>query len=113
MNSMRGNEEEKLDALFRAYHAACPTPEPSANFMPDLWRKIESRQTVTFSFRRMASAFVTAALALSIALGVYTYMPHGNAYSPQTYVEALAEANPPDTPDIVEPVHIDKPGPGR
>jgi len=109
MNSMRGNNEERLDALFRAYHAACPIPEASANFMPELWRKIESRKTVTFSFRRMASAFVTAAVALSIALGVYTYMPHTNPYSPQTYVEALAEANPPDTPDIVEPVHIDRP----
>jgi Ser/Thr protein kinase RdoA (MazF antagonist) len=113
MNSMRGNDEERLDALFKAYHAACPVPEASANFMPELWRKIESRQTVTFSFRRMASAFVTAALALSIALGVYSYMPHGSPYSPQTYVEALAEADPLDTPDIVEPVHIDKPGPGR
>jgi hypothetical protein len=40
-------------------------------------------------------------------------MPHGSPYSPQTYVEALAEADPLDTPDIVEPVHIDKPGPGR
>lgn len=109
MNSMRGNDEERLEALFRAYHAACPIPEASANFMPELWRKIESRQKVTFSFRRMASAFVTAAVALSIALGVYANMPHGNPYSPQTYVEALAEANPLDTPDIVEPVHIDRP----
>ena len=107
MDFMRGNEEERLDALFRAYHAACPTPEASANFMPELWRKIESRQTYTFSFRRMANAFVTAAVALTIALGVYMYVPHSNPYSPRTYVEALAEANPLDTPDIVEPVHLE------
>jgi len=113
MNSMRGNDEERLDALFRAYHAACPIPEASANFMPELWRKIESRKTVTFSFRRMASAFVTAAVALSIALGVYTYMPLGNPYSPQTYIEALAEANPLDSPDIVGPVHLELTESGR
>src|ERR1022692_1844780 len=113
MNSMRGNDEERLDALFRAYHAACPIPEASANFMPELWRKIESRQRVTFSFRRMASAFVTAAVALSIARGAYMAVPYTNPYSPQTYVEALAEANPPDTPDIVAPVHIGRPDPGR
>jgi Ser/Thr protein kinase RdoA (MazF antagonist) len=113
MNPMRGNNEERLDALFQAYHAACPIPEASANFMPELWRKIESRQTVTFSFRRMASAFVTAALALSIALGVYMSVPHTNPYSPLTYVEALSEADPLDTPDIVDPVHIDRPDPGR
>jgi len=109
MDSMRGNNEERLDALFRAYHAACPIPEASANFMPELWRKIEKRQTVTFSFRRMANAFVTAALALTIALGAYMSVPHSSPL-PQTYVEALAEANPLDTPDIVDPVHIEHPG---
>jgi Ser/Thr protein kinase RdoA (MazF antagonist) len=113
MNSMRGNDEERLDALFRAYHAACPTPEASANFMPDLWRKIEARQTFTFSFRRMANAFVTAAVAMTIALGVYESMPRANPYGPQTYIEALAEANPLDTPDIVSPAHLDLSNPGR
>ncbi len=113
MDSMRGNHEERLDALFRAYRAACPTPEASANFMPELWRKIESRQTFTFSFRRMANAFVTAAVALTIALGVFAAMPHANPYGPQTYIEALAEANPVDTPDIVSPAHLDLSNPGR
>jgi len=110
---MRGNDDQRLDALFRAYRAACPEPEASANFMPELWRKIESRRTYTFSFSRMANAFVTAALALTIALGVYMSIPHANAYSPDTYVEALAEANPLETPDIVEPVHPEIVEPGR
>ena len=56
MNSMHGNDDQKLDALFRAYRDACPAPEASANFMPNLWRRIESRQRFTFSFRRMANA---------------------------------------------------------
>src|SRR4051812_12219223 len=107
MDSMRGNDEQRLDALFKAYHAACPVPEASANFMPELWRKIEARQTFTFSFQRMASAFVTAAVALSIGLGVYMSMPHSNSSAPQTYIEALAEANPVDTPEIVSPVSLD------
>jgi len=64
MDLMRGSEEERLDALFLAFRE-CPTPDPSANFMPTLWARIESRQRFTFSFRRMAGAFVTAALALS------------------------------------------------
>ncbi len=81
--------------------------------MPELWRKIESRQTFTFSFRRMATAFVTAAAALSIALGVYASMPRTSPYGPQTYVEALAEANPLDTPDFVAPVHVELSEPGR
>ncbi|HLK62762.1 MAG TPA: hypothetical protein VKU19_04955 [Bryobacteraceae bacterium] len=113
MDSMRGNNEERLDALFRAYHAACPVPEASANFMPELWRKIESRQKVTFSFRRMVSGFVTAALALTIALGVYMSVPTTNPNTPQSYIEALAEANPLETPDIGDTVHLERVDPGR
>jgi len=102
--SMRGNDDEKLDALFRAYRDACPDPEASANFMPALWARIEARQTYLFSFRRMANAFVTAAVALSIALGVYLTIPRSTPGSaPETYVEALADANPLDSPDIISP----------
>ena len=107
MNSMRGSDEQNLDALFRAYHQACVAPEASANFMPELWARIDSRQTFTFSFRRMANAFVTAAVALSIALGVYMSVPRAASQFPQTYIEALADANSLDTPEIVGPVTID------
>jgi hypothetical protein len=107
MNFMHGNDEERLDALFRAYRDACPVPEPSANFMPDIWSRIEARQSVTFSLRRMASAFVTAAVALSIAMSVYLALPHSNPnYYSQTYIEALADANPLDAPEIVGPVKL-------
>src|SRR5215471_2261312 len=103
----RGREDEKLDALFQAYRAACPTPGPDANFMPRLWHRIESRKRFTFSFRRMASGFVTAAAALSLALGVYMALPRTPSYGSQSYVEALAEANALDAPDIVGPVHLE------
>jgi len=110
--SMRGNEDEKLDALFRAYRDACPDPEASVNFMPTLLARIESRQTFLFSFRRMANAFVTAAVALSIALGVYISIPRSTPGStPANYVEALADANPLDNPDIISPgVRVDPNG---
>lgn len=106
MNLMRGNQDDQLDALFRAYRDACPVPEPSAHFMPHLWQRIEARQGFTFSFRRMANALVTAALAATLCLGVYTTMRRSDAalYS-QSYVEALAEANVIDT-DLVAPTHL-------
>jgi hypothetical protein len=114
MNSMHGNDEERLDVLFRAYRDACPDPDPSANFMPNIWARIESRQSVTFSLRRMASAFVTAAVALSIAMSVYLALPHSNPnYYSQTYIEALADANPLETPDIVGPAKLDISDPAR
>src|SRR5262245_47763303 len=113
MYQMRGSDEEKLDALFRAYARACPVPEASPNFMPDLWQRIESRQRFSFSFRRMANAVATAAVALSIALSVYMSIPRNTSSYSQTYIEALADANPIETPEIVAPVRVDLTDPGR
>ena len=96
MDLMRGNDEERLDAIFRAYRDACPNPEASANFMPNLWQRIEARQTYAFSFKRIANALVTAAVAASIALGAYMSVPRSNPYYSQTIVEVLAEANASD-----------------
>jgi hypothetical protein len=117
MDQLEGNTqnqslENQLDALFRAYAEACPAPEPKPEFMPLLWQRIEARQTFTFSFRRMANALVTAAMAASIALGVYMALPHGASSNPSlysSYVEVLANsnANTIDTPDIVAPVRLD------
>jgi len=114
MISMRGNDEEGIDALFRAYRDACPAPEPSANFMPNLWQRIEARRSFAFSFQRMASGFVTAAIALSILLGVYMWIPRSNRpYYSQSYVEALSDADALDTPDFVAPIRLDLADPGR
>jgi hypothetical protein len=90
----RSPEDERLDALFRAYHLACEPREVSANFMPELWQKIEKVQSATFSFRRIARSFVTAAAALSLVLAIISFLPLQNrhAYS-VTYVEALAAQN--------------------
>ena len=104
---MNGGTDDQLDQLFRAYREACTAPEPQPDFMPQLWRRIEARQNFTFSFRRMANALVTAAMAASIALGVYMALPHSTAAYYTSYVEALADANAIDTPDIVAPVHLD------
>ena len=113
MNPMPGSDEQKLDALFQAYREACAAPEASANFMPNLWARIDSRQTFKLSFRRMANALATVALALSLVLGVYmttSRTSRTTAGGYQTYVEVLAEANAPDDvtpaiPDIERPLN--------
>jgi len=106
-----GNHEEELDALFRAYREACPDREPGGNFMPGVWQRIEAQQRNTFSFLHMAQAFATAAVAATLALGVYLYLPQNSsaragAYQ-QNYLEALADANSVETPDIVGPLRLD------
>src|ERR1017187_9200598 len=110
MNPMRGSDDQELDALFRAYHDACPVPEAGANFMPNLWARIESRQRFTFSFRRMANALTTVAVALSLVLGIYMAIPRSNSIDyTQTYVEVLAEANATYSVDLVNPATLDLP----
>jgi len=105
MTPMR--EDDQLDAMFRAYRNACPTPEPGINFMPQLWRRIEARQNYGFSFRRMANALVTAALAASICLGVYTTVRRSDtAMYSQSYVETLAAASTIDT-ELVAPARLE------
>jgi|SRR6185369_2614208 hypothetical protein len=109
MNSMRGNDDQRLDALFAEYRAACGNPDASANFMPNLWTRIESRQGFAFSLRRMANAFATAAMALCLVLGLYMAIPGrtNQGVSNQSYVEALAEASTPDPQEFVNPVTLE------
>jgi len=105
MYPMRSRDDEQLDALFQAYREACTAPAASANFMPNLWAQIDARQRFTFSFSRMAGAFVTAALALSVALGVYLTVPANTGFYTQSYVEALSTQD--NSPEFVEPVRFE------
>lgn len=103
------SREDELDGLFRAYREACPDPEPGANFMPQLWDRIESRQTFSSFLERMASGFVTAAVALTLLMAVFLYIPQGNgAFQSESYVEALAASHADyENTDFFEPVHFD------
>lgn len=82
----------KLDALWAQYREACPDPEPSAEFMPNLWQRIEARRVSTISvFRRLSQVCVTATLALTVIMGVVLIprlqtLPVYNS----NYVEVLA-----------------------
>ena len=90
-----GNEEQlnrELDRLFTAYGEACPAPEASPDFMPRLWLKIDARRSATYTFGRWTKAFVTAAAALCILLGLLqTYLPSQPTFYTQTYIEALQQ----------------------
>lgn len=90
---MKEPREEAFERLLAAYREACPDPEPSADFVPGLWRKIEGRQTFGFAVRRLARALITAAAIASLAMGVYVtqFQP---GVSP-TYLEQLAGATAP------------------
>src|ERR1700728_1293365 len=42
VNRVNVKPDGELDHLFESYRAALPDPEASANFMPELWRRIRS-----------------------------------------------------------------------
>jgi hypothetical protein len=86
---------DKLDALWAEYRSVCPDPEPSANFMPALWQKIEARRIETTSvFRHTAQAWVMAALALTLLIIVLLpRLQREPIYSANTYVEVLDDAH--------------------
>jgi len=110
MSPMRGSDDQKLNALFQAYREACVAPETSANFMPNLWARIESRQSFSFVLQRMGNFLATAAVALSLIIGAYMAIPRSAQVPNETYVEVLAEA---DTPDNIPPVALDYERPGN
>jgi|SRR6185312_13701406 len=86
------HNEEFLNHLFHAYRETCPDPEPSVNFMPNLWAKIEAREASGTIFSRLARGLVTAALGASVLMGLlsaYSSQP-AVAASEGSYLQALA-----------------------
>jgi len=94
----------ELTEWFRAYREACPVPDASVNFMPELWTRIEARQVSTTLFGRMAKALVTAALAataiLALMVSTFSRQPEFNG----TYLEALSN----DNAVSMEPLNLDR-----
>ena len=93
---MQNNYEDRFDRLLTEYKRSFVEAEVSANFSPMLWKKIEARRAMTFSFERLAQRFVTAAMALCLLIGLFLITPLPQTSSLSTYVEALA-----DEPEIL------------
>lgn len=88
--------DRTLASLWAKYREALPDPEPSPDFMPELWQRIEARRqaTVSLLFRRWAEVCVLAAVALSL-LVTTLLIPHSQR-SPvyqSTYLDVLAAAD--------------------
>ena len=91
MDRMRNQGDDQLDALFAEYRMACPDPEPSADFMPGMWKRIEARRIATVSvFKHWAQVCVMATVALTVLIGVVLIPKfQENSASSSSYVEAL------------------------
>lgn len=92
---------EEIRAMFAAYREALPDPEAAANFMPQLWSRIDSQRNVTFSFGRLAKRFVSVAVASCLAMSI-PFLTPVHQMSPvygATYLDALAADHPDDAAD--------------
>jgi hypothetical protein len=88
---------DELNELFAGYKAAVPDPDPSANFMPQLWRNIEARQTLMLRVRKLTQVFVGAAAAVCLLFAMIEVVPAGSHPEVHaSYVDALAAAHPAD-----------------
>jgi len=88
---MSRSNEQKLDELFIAYRESVPDCEPSVNFTPELWRRIDQRRKVTFSMTRFARGIVTGALALCFAMTALTWTQSSSSVYSATYVDVLEQ----------------------
>jgi hypothetical protein len=90
------DQDKELDHLFERYRAALPDPEASVNFMPELWRRIEARQTFVTRVKKLTQVFVAAAAAICLLFGMLLQVPVSSdtAVVRGNYVDVLADANP-------------------
>jgi hypothetical protein len=87
----------ELKSLFASYRAAVPDPDASANFMPELWRRIQARQTLVMRVRKLTQVFVGAAAAACLLFAMIQVVPSGSRQEVHAnYVDALAAAHPAD-----------------
>jgi hypothetical protein len=82
--------DARLNAVFAEYRMACPDPEPSADFMPGMWKRIEARRVATVSvFKHWAQVCVMATVALTLLIGA-VLIPRLQDNSASSYLEALS-----------------------
>lgn len=95
MDETRMDNNSQLDHLFAQYRLAVPDPDASANFMPELWRRIEARQSLLLRVKKLTQVFVAAAAAICLLLGIAVQVPVAqNTAVSGNYVDVLASANP-------------------
>ena len=93
------NPEARLNEFFAAYREACPVPEASADFMPQLWARIEGRQQLSavFAWRRWAQAFLSLAAAMCLLIMILQVVPHSTpVYLQSSYVDQLIDDDQPE-----------------
>ena len=107
--SLANDHEERLGRLFSEYRAACPEPEPGANFMPTLWQRIEARRNPVLQWVTMSRRALVASLALCLVFGLVlgTALTSSQFYQ-STYIEALDDDDAPEDLAAMHPASMEQ-----
>lgn len=76
-----------FDALLVNYREACPQPEGTMGFVPNLWRRIESHRLFLRRAKGWTSAYVLTAAAVCLILVILLSLQAGPLH--QAYVDIL------------------------
>ncbi len=90
--------ERELDSLFAAYRDACPAPDASVEFMPNLWARIDARQNSFWVLKRWTEGFVAAAAAACLMVFLLQVIPDEtqSVVYQSTYLEVLSQEQTPE-----------------
>jgi hypothetical protein len=92
----RDSRNDKLDPMWAEYREACPDPEASAGFMPQMWQRIETRRNAISSswFRVWAKVWLVTTVMLTIVMSAIVIPRLQDPLTYQAgYVDALAAAD--------------------
>jgi hypothetical protein len=101
---------DQLHDLLVRYRAACPEVEPGANFMPQLWEKIDQRGSLWFFFGRFGRHFTAAAAGLCLLLALLNLGERYSYSNVLSYPDALVAAHSAERTYFAEGVRTTLPG---
>lgn len=88
----------EVNHLFAQYRESLPDPEPSAGFMPNLWRAIDARRSFAIRIKRVTQLILTGAAAACLAMMAYVTLPSSRTHELQaTYTDVLAASHRPES----------------
>ncbi|MCC6585867.1 MAG: hypothetical protein IT168_04035 [Bryobacterales bacterium] len=95
---MMSENHDGLQHLLERYRSVCPDVEPTANFMPGLWDRIESRRGFSWKLKVYSRAIASAAAALCFAVMLLQFgaFNGSSSISESTYLEALEADHAPE-----------------
>jgi hypothetical protein len=85
---------DDINSLLSEYRDAFPDAEPSPQFMPRLWGRIEARRGFTLRIKRITQMFLAGAAALCLVMTGALVLPSSKQPVHSNYVDILAEAHP-------------------